>query len=263
MSDLSEIFQEIQLQINSESQIKDELNAVEDEISVALSSLKKFYLSGSLFQTQPMELHKVINSGVYADTNAKTRVIYHELLDKVTRVPRAAAASSAHKHVKERIVRRINEDAIYVLMLNRYLTRIADIFKEEVASISQPIISDTDIGLILAPEEVARILDIESVNYNDYLMCLLRLSDDLVHYCTQSIIQISIGSGTHAKFQYTLSLINAKLILFLQSGFELLDLKNDGLRRKYDALKYNLKKVNNIVYDLSLRQLLSTQVVLT
>jgi hypothetical protein len=37
-----------------------------------------------------------------------------------------------------------------------------------------------------------------------------------------------------------------------------LNLKNDGLRKKFDSLKYDMKKVEEVVYDLSIRGLLKT-----
>ena len=40
-----------------------------------------------------------------------------------------------------------------------------------------------------------------------------------------------------------------------QTGFRLLNLKNDGLRKKFDSLKYDMKKVEEVVYDLSIRGL--------
>ncbi|QQP57141.1 Translin, partial [Caligus rogercresseyi] len=39
----------------------------------------------------------------------------------------------------------------------------------------------------------------------------------------------------------------------LNAGFRLLNLKNDGLRKKFDSLKYDIKKVEGVVYDLSIR----------
>lgn len=41
----------------------------------------------------------------------------------------------------------------------------------------------------------------------------------------------------------------------LDAGFRLLMLKNDSLRRRYDALKYDLKRVEEVVYDLAVRTL--------
>jgi len=39
----------------------------------------------------------------------------------------------------------------------------------------------------------------------------------------------------------------------LYAGFQLLNLKNDFLRKKYDSIKYDLKKIEEVVYDLSIR----------
>lgn len=41
----------------------------------------------------------------------------------------------------------------------------------------------------------------------------------------------------------------------LNAGFRLLNLKNDGLRKRFDALKYDVKKIEEVVYDLSIRGL--------
>ena len=35
----------------------------------------------------------------------------------------------------------------------------------------------------------------------------------------------------------------------------MLNLKNDALRKKFDSIKYDLKKVEEVVYDLSIRGL--------
>lgn len=41
------------------------------------------------------------------------------------------------------------------------------------------------------------------------------------------------------------------------SSFQVLNLKNDSLRRRGDALKYNVKKVEDINYDLIVRNLVA------
>lgn len=45
----------------------------------------------------------------------------------------------------------------------------------------------------------------------------------------------------------------------MNAGFRLLNLKNDGLRKRYDALKYDVKKIEEVVYDLSIRGLKPTE----
>lgn len=49
----------------------------------------------------------------------------------------------------------------------------------------------------------------------------------------------------------------ARFIADLDAGFRLLNLKNDSLRRRYDALKYDLKKAEEVVYDLTVRGLVN------
>ena len=46
-----------------------------------------------------------------------------------------------------------------------------------------------------------------------------------------------------------------KLSIFVR----LLNLKNDTLRKKFDGIKYDLKKVEEVVYDLSIRGLNKTK----
>ena len=45
----------------------------------------------------------------------------------------------------------------------------------------------------------------------------------------------------------------------LHAGFQVLNLKNDILRKRVDSIKYAVKKVEDVVYDLSLRNLIPTQ----
>ncbi|KAL9966968.1 hypothetical protein ACROYT_G025119 [Oculina patagonica] len=47
----------------------------------------------------------------------------------------------------------------------------------------------------------------------------------------------------------------AVFVAELDAGFRLLNLKNDSLRKKFDGLKYDLKKIEEVVYDLTIRGL--------
>ena len=51
----------------------------------------------------------------------------------------------------------------------------------------------------------------------------------------------------------------AKFIGDLDAGFRLLNLKNDNLRKRFDGLKYDLKKCEEVVYDITLRGLVPRQ----
>lgn len=51
----------------------------------------------------------------------------------------------------------------------------------------------------------------------------------------------------------------SRFLADLSAGFRLLNLKNDGLRKRFDGLKYDVKKIEEIVYDISIRRLRPTE----
>lgn len=146
-----------------------------------------------------------------------------------------------------------------------------------------------NLGIIASPQEIEQLYfsNIDAnvdattattkamLNYPEYLFALLRLAEELVDYSTRLIILLSSSSNqnqssvssTHEqqsvqqqhqveKDQYSIVMINEKLISYIQQGFELLELKNDPLRRKFDGLKYSTKKIQSMIYDLSVRGLI-------
>lgn len=84
-------------------------------------------------------------------------------------------------------------------------------------------------------------LDLEA-----YLMGLLQMTNELSRF--------AINSVTLGDYSRVLSL--QRFVADINSGFRLLNLKNDSLRKRFDSLKYDVKKIEEIVYDLSIRGLL-------
>lgn len=79
----------------------------------------------------------------------------------------------------------------------------------------------------------------------DYLVGLTQLSNELSRLCRNSVIQ----------GHYDMPGRIAALLNSLFSGFRLMTLKNDIVRKRFDSLKYDLKTVEEVVYDLSIRKL--------
>ena len=52
---------------------------------------------------------------------------------------------------------------------------------------------------------------------------------------------------------YQRPMLISRFVKDLHSAFQLLNLKNDTLRRRSDGIKYNVKKIEDVVYDLRLR----------
>lgn len=83
-------------------------------------------------------------------------------------------------------------------------------------------------------------LDIE-----EYLLGLCHLCNELSRLAVNSVTSQDYGRPVRI----------ADFLNSLHTGFRLLNLKNDNLRKRFDSIKYDLKKVEEVVYDLSIRGL--------
>ena len=83
------------------------------------------------------------------------------------------------------------------------------------------------------------------LDFEDYLSGVIQLSNELSRF--------TVNCVTNGDFTRPM-----RISAFLQEvleGFRLLNLKNDSLRKKFDSIKYDMKKVEEVVYDLSIRGL--------
>nr|AEE61486.1 unknown [Dendroctonus ponderosae] len=83
------------------------------------------------------------------------------------------------------------------------------------------------------------------LDLEDYLHGLLNLASELARFAVNSV---TLGD-------YSRPLQISKFVAELNAGFRLLNLKNDSLRKRFDALKYDVKKIEEVVYDISIRGL--------
>lgn len=83
------------------------------------------------------------------------------------------------------------------------------------------------------------------ITIEEYLLSLTELTQDLSRLATNAV---TLGD-------FDLPLVISGFIKDLLAGFQMLNLKNDILRKRADAVKYDVKRVEDVVYDLSLRGL--------
>ncbi|KAH9480530.1 Translin [Psilocybe cubensis] len=81
----------------------------------------------------------------------------------------------------------------------------------------------------------------------DYLHALISLVNELS--------RLAVNAVTLGNFEEPIKISTFVKELF--AGFSMLNLKNDALRRRFDSLKYDIKKIEEVVYDVSLRKLTS------
>lgn len=111
-------------------------------------------------------------------------------------------------------------------------------------------------GFLVTYETTAEILGLKTqqnegfyLELESYLHGILHLSTELSRFAVNAV---TMGDYSRVKsLQLFLNDIN--------SGFRLLNLKNDGLRKRFDALKYDVKKIESIIYDLSIRGLIKNE----
>lgn len=109
---------------------------------------------------------------------------------------------------------------------------------------------------LLGREEAAAALGIETdpklgfhLELEDYLGGLINTSNELSRFAVNCVTAGDYGRPLRI----------AGFVGDILTGFRLLNLKNDGLRKKFDSLKYDLKKVEEVVYDISIRGLIKQE----
>ncbi|XP_002734468.1 translin-like [Saccoglossus kowalevskii] len=107
---------------------------------------------------------------------------------------------------------------------------------------------------LITREEMSELLGVKfdkgdglHLDLEDYLMGLLNLASELSRMAVNSVT-----AGEYSRPSRIATFVGE-----LDSGFRLLNLKNDSLRKRFDGLKYDMKKVEEVVYDVSIRGLLA------
>ncbi|OAQ61648.1 translin family protein [Pochonia chlamydosporia 170] len=113
-----------------------------------------------------------------------------------------------------------------------------------------------ELGRLLTLEEVGAIFSVPTnlkdrdafhFTIEEYLLSLTDLTPELSRLATNAV---TLGD-------FELPMTISAFVKDIFAGFQLLNLKNDILRKRADAVKYDVKRVEDVVYDLSLRGLVA------
>ncbi|KAH7481391.1 hypothetical protein FOMA001_g8603 [Fusarium oxysporum f. sp. matthiolae] len=188
------------------------------------------------------------------------------LLSRVHSTPRArypALVSQVEDAIKEEatIVKELNEVASkhpYYKYNSKWARTVQNAIGTAVytawlgglGSDSQP----ASLGRLLTLEQVGEVFQVPTnlkdrdafhFTIEEYLLSLTDLTNELARLAPNAV---TLGD-------FELPLVISGFIKDLFAGFQLLNLKNDILRKRADAVKYDVKRVEDVVYDLSLRGL--------
>ncbi|CAI5758329.1 unnamed protein product [Candida verbasci] len=242
---MDQFFKEIKNQIETDFEKKSALQDLEHQFDVSIIPFKSKF--NDKITILPNKLKSEENVSVFIS----------EVVSNYEKFSKSVSELNAKFGQKERLQNKIVEESIYYLLISNYFQVLSNSYTNEVIRIQ--FVSEKENGIILTPEQVKSLLNFDKIDYQIYLISLLKLIEVIVEYTLNSVINQSIENESISS-NYSISLINSQIVSKLQNGFQLLDLKNDILRKKYDSLKYNYQRLNKIVYDLTLRNLITTKI---
>ncbi|EPX70774.1 translin [Schizosaccharomyces octosporus yFS286] len=221
------IFRELQAKIDHETSLRDELSSrvetIDQESKVLRLLLGEFEISNnetSIDITKSIEVIKV----------------------KIQELAKVASEHSYYKYVNV-WDRAIQEVACLTLLAAwRGALQGHEDKKYQLLTLEQvgQILNATLVPVY--PEEVKFHISIE-----EYLHGVLSISTELA--------RLSVNAVIYGNKEVPLK--SLQTIENVHSSFQLLSLKNDSLRRHFDGLKYQLKRAEDVVYDMRIHNLLN------
>ncbi|SPO44022.1 related to Translin [Moesziomyces antarcticus] len=106
-------------------------------------------------------------------------------------------------------------------------------------------------GSLVTKKQVEQVMGVDEgkasvhVATEDYLHGIINMLNELP--------RLAVNRVTMGDFRTPVRL--ASFVKQVHAGFQLLNLKNDSLRKRFDGIKYDVKKIEEVVYDISLRGL--------
>uniref|UniRef100_A0A7S2TYG0 Translin n=1 Tax=Lotharella oceanica TaxID=641309 RepID=A0A7S2TYG0_9EUKA len=103
---------------------------------------------------------------------------------------------------------------------------------------------------LLSRDQAKKVLVLEDVriplDFEQYLIGVCGAPKELA--------RLAVNSASHGKYDVLKDI--SRFVTDLYSAFRLLNLKNDGLRRKFDGIKYAVQKIEEVTYDVKVRRLM-------
>jgi len=218
------IFESVQKQIDEDSQLRDELRGF----------LKTLDRQGRQIQSILSRAHAVPSSAL-PQLIASTAPIFAEQKNVIGQL--AAVASQYPYYKYNGIWTREIQNAVFAVIFSRWLVG-SDGKQGQLITIEQ-------VGETLGVPVNVKDRDTFHLSIEEYLQSLITLIEELARLAVNSV---TLGD-------YERPMLISRFVKDLHSAFQVLNLKNDTLRRRSDGIKYNVKKIEDVVYDLSLRNL--------
>ncbi|KAI6891232.1 Translin, partial [Hortaea werneckii] len=217
------IFEDLQRKIDEDTAVKDALRdivqALEKQDRTTQSILSRAH------STPTSDLPSLVTA---AETN-----IDHE----IKTIQQLSEVASQHPYYKFNYAwTRQMQDVCYSILLCGWLGGFG---KGETGQLMKI----EDVGALMKIPVNLKDRDSFHLTIEEYLLALISVIDELARLARNSV---TLGD-------YRRPLQIAQFIKDVHAGFQILNLKNDTLRKRSDGIKYRVKEVEDVVYDLSLR----------
>lgn len=218
---IAELFNSFQDYLNSEEELREEIRIIVRDLEK--SSRDILMILQNIHNDDNIEENIIVSQ--YC---ASARKLFEDVRKDYTRLAQVVPKDQYYRfHDHWRFV---TQKLCFLASLVIYLEIKALVTKEVVADM---------LGIKNSKEDGFH-LDLEN-----FLMGLLQLATELSRFAVNSV--------TNGDYNRPIEI--AKFVNELNAGFRLLNLKNDTLRKRFDGLKYSVRKVEEVVYDLSIRGL--------
>ncbi|KAL4943029.1 hypothetical protein BDV06DRAFT_221638 [Aspergillus oleicola] len=223
------IFESLQAKIDEEAAVRDELRDIVQNLARKGRSTQA--VLSRAHSTPAAQLDPVLS-----DANS-------EITSQKAEITRLKAIADKHPFYKYNGVwSRDLQNLVASIELCAWLGG----FKEFKSSASQSFLTIEEVGRVLEVPVNLKEEDAFHLTLEEYLLALISVIEELARLAVNSVTLGDYGRPT----------VIGNFIKELFNGFQLLNLKNDTLRKRSDAIKYSVKKVEDVVYDLSLRNLI-------
>ncbi|EGD85069.1 hypothetical protein H112_08795 [Trichophyton rubrum D6] len=224
----SSIFESLQSKIDEESKIRDEIQDIVQELSKRGRAVQA--LLSRAHSTPPSQINPILDNA--------TKEISAQRED----IAKLVTVASKHPFYKyNHLWSKELQNLVFSIEFCSWLGGM-----KGVVSDNTTFMTIEDVGKFLAVPVNLKDQDAFHLTIEEYLHALISLVEELSRLAVNSV---TLGD-------YTRPLQIHTFISDLHAGFQLLNLKNDSLRKRSDGIKYNVKKVEDVVYDLSLRNLI-------
>ncbi|GKT60151.1 recombination hotspot-binding protein [Colletotrichum tofieldiae] len=246
-----QIFEHLKNKIDEDQQVRDQMSQTVQKLDRAIS-----YVQGLLsrIHATPREQYSPLLSDVQAGIQKEIEVVA-ELQEIASKHPYYKYNQKWNRQV---------QNAIFTVLLCGWLGGLTSDGKpgpvarlltlEEVGEIFKDIqchlrwfafFGGLELTMAAVPVNL-KDRDAFHLTIEEYLLALTDLTQELSRLATNAV--------TLSDFAMPVEISSFVKDLF--AGFQLLNLKNDILRKRVDAVKYDVKRVEDVVYDLSLRNLI-------